>query len=58
VLKVAIDEVVGNNDNIHYLPSYEYVNYCSEQPWMEDDRHVKRETVRNIITMFNEMYLK
>jgi len=57
-LRVAIDEVVRSNPDIYYLPSYEYVSYCSEKPWMEDDRHVQRDTVRQIIQMFSEIFYK
>jgi GSCFA family len=57
-LRVAIDEVVQNNADIYYLPSYEYVSYCSQKPWMEDDRHVQRDTVRQIIQMFSEIFYK
>ncbi len=58
VLRVAIDEVVKNNEDIYYLPSYEYVSYCCSDPWEADDRHVKREVVAEIISMFEKIFFK
>lgn len=58
VLRVAIDQLVNNNKDMYYLPSYEYVSYCSKKPWQEDDRHVQRDTVEEIIEMFKAMFFK
>jgi len=58
VLRVAVDELVRNNSDIYYLPSYEYVTYCLKNPWCEDDRHVKRESVQQVIAMFKVMFEK
>jgi len=57
-LRVAIDEVVKNNEDVYYLPSYEYVTYCSKNAWLEDDRHVQRSTVKEIIAMFSDIFYK
>ena len=57
-LRVAIEEVVRNNADIYYLPSYEYVTYCSKQPWQSDDRHVRTDTVEQIIQMFSDIFFK
>jgi len=56
VLRVAIDEVVQNNEDIFYLPSYELVNECIEKPWLPDHRHVTPETVETVVKMFKEMF--
>lgn len=56
-LRVAIEEVVKNNDDIYYLPSYELVTECSVNPWENDHRHVTRETVKRIIDMFKEKFV-
>jgi len=56
-LRVAIEEVVKNNEDIYYLPSYELVTECVENPWENDHRHVTRETVKKVIRMFKEKFV-
>jgi hypothetical protein len=58
VLRVAADELVANNEDMYYLPSYELVTECSEAPWGADLRHVTPETVQRVITMFKHMFVK
>lgn len=58
VLRVAVDTLVNNNEDIFYLPSYELVNDCIEEPWCEDTRHVKEETVKKVVNMFEEIFSK
>jgi len=58
VLRVAADELVANNEDMYYLPSYELVTECSEAPWGPDLRHVTSETVKRVITMFKHMFVK
>lgn len=57
-LRVAVEEVVKNNSNVYYLPSYEYVSQCVQEPWLPDDRHVKPEVVSQIMGMFKQMFFK
>jgi hypothetical protein len=58
VLRVAADELVRNNPDMYYLPSYELVTECSRQPWEDDHRHVTPATVERVIQMFSEMFVK
>jgi ectoine hydroxylase-related dioxygenase (phytanoyl-CoA dioxygenase family) len=58
VLRVALDQVVAELEDVYYLPSYEYVNECSKDPWTEDHRHIKKEIVVEIVEMFKEMFEK
>lgn len=58
VLRVAIDKVVEEMDGVYYLPSYELVTECTQDAWKEDHRHVKREVVQRVITMFKEMFVE
>ena len=58
VLRVAADELVRTNENVFYFPSYELVTTCIENPWAEDQRHVSRETVGKVMSMFNAMFVK
>ena len=57
VLRVAIDEVVRNVPNAYYLPSYEMVTECIEQPWTGDHRHVTDDTVCKVINMFKKIFV-
>ncbi|NQZ06904.1 MAG: GSCFA domain-containing protein [Algicola sp.] len=58
VLRVAADELVKNNEDMYYLPSYEMVTECIEDPWAEDHRHVKKSTVQRVVQMFREIFIK
>lgn len=57
VLKVAIDELIQNYENIYYLPSYELIKECLQDPWEGDHRHVTRETVNRVVAMFKEIFV-
>jgi hypothetical protein len=58
VLRVAADELVSKNEDMYYLPSYELVTECLEDPWEADCRHVKPETVKKVVNMFKEIFVK
>lgn len=57
VLRVAIDQVVNEMEGVYYLPSYELVNECTPDAWKDDHRHVKREVVSRVISMFKEIFV-
>ncbi|REL34800.1 GSCFA domain-containing protein [Thalassotalea euphylliae] len=57
VLRVAAEQLVANNQDIYYLPSYELVTECCHDAWEPDSRHVKPKTVARVIEMFKEMYV-
>lgn len=57
VLRVAADQLVENNPDMYYLPSYELVNECIEDAWEKDTRHVKSTTVEKVVSMFKEIFL-
>jgi len=57
VLRVALEEVVKQHEDIYYLPSYELVTECTENPWEPDHRHVTRDTVSRVVSMFKEMFV-
>ena len=56
VLRVAAEEFVKRNSGVHYFPSYEMVNYCTQNPYNPDQRNVRRETVGNVMKLFSAMY--
>ena len=58
VLRVAADELVNNNEDMYYLPSYELVTECIEDAWDIDHRHVKSETVEKVVAMFKEIFVR
>tara|TARA_R110002012_G_scaffold242832_1_gene417311 strand:+ start:11076 stop:13202 length:2127 start_codon:yes stop_codon:yes gene_type:complete len=57
VLRVAADELVSKNEDMYYLPSYELVTECIEEPWEADHRHVKADTVKKVVNMFKEIFV-
>ena len=58
VLRIAMDEFVRNNsDRVSYFPAFETVMWCSKDPWEQDARHVRRETVANVMRLFEEIFL-
>lgn len=58
VLRVAAEELVHNNEDIYYLPSYELVTYCKQNAWDDDNRHVKSEVVKDVVKMFEEIFVR
>ncbi|MEX2451998.1 MAG: GSCFA domain-containing protein, partial [Rhodospirillales bacterium] len=58
VLRVAADELVRANKDVYYFPSFELVTTCMENPWADDHRHVSRETVGKVMSLFNAMFVK
>ncbi|MEW6989352.1 GSCFA domain-containing protein [Colwelliaceae bacterium 6441] len=58
VLRVAAEELVKNNDDMYYLPSYEMVTNCIKDPWDKDERHVTKATVKKVVGLFNEIFIK
>lgn len=57
VLRIAAEEIVKNNQDVFYFPSYELVTVCLKDPWEKDGRHVKQEAVDRVMQMFYEMFL-
>jgi hypothetical protein len=58
VLRVAAEELVNNNEDMYYLPSYELVTECTEDAWNSDTRHVKPTTVSKVVNMFKEIFVQ
>lgn len=58
VLRVAAEELVNNNPEIYYLPSYEYITECCKDAWDVDDRHVRPEAVAQVVDMFQRIFVK
>jgi hypothetical protein len=57
VLRVVADEFVAANEKVHYFPSYEMVMHCLEDPWEADQRHVRRDAVARIMSLFEQMFV-
>lgn len=57
VLRVAAEEFVRRNKDVFYFPSYEVVNFCTQNPYLPDQRNVARGTVANVMRLFKEMYV-
>jgi len=58
VLRVAAEELVKNNEDMYYLPSYELVTECTADAWNSDTRHVKPTTVSKVVNMFKEIFVQ
>jgi len=44
-------------DVVSYFPSYEIVNVIEEDPFIEDNRHIKPETINRIMNFFKDYYV-
>jgi hypothetical protein len=58
VLRVAAEKLVSSNADMYYLPSYELITECFENPWNADHRHVKQEAVAKVVQMFKEIFVE
>ncbi|MFT4925183.1 MAG: hypothetical protein ACI8WB_001273 [Phenylobacterium sp.] len=58
VLKVAVEQLVQNNLDMYYLPSYELVSECIKQPYSDDERHLSNETIQQMFKLFSEIFIK
>jgi hypothetical protein len=56
VLRVAAEEFTRRCKNAYYFPSYEVVTTSTEHPWDPDQRHVTRDAVGNVMTLFHKMF--
>lgn len=55
-LRVAIDEFCRAHPEVVYFPSYEIVSTMSDDPFEEDNRHVRLDVVERIMTTFMTAY--
>ncbi len=59
MLRAVVDQFVKESDDqVHYFPAYELVTQLIPQPFTDDGRHVKRETVAVIMSCFEETFVK
>jgi tetratricopeptide (TPR) repeat protein len=59
MLRAVVDEFVRTQgDDVTYFPAYEVVRCLTENPWKSDARHVTRETVASIMSLFEEWFVK
>lgn len=58
VLRVAAEEICRADPRAHYFPSYELVTACLENPWEQDLRHVTREAVGRVMSLFDAMFVE
>jgi len=60
VLRVAVDEFMRENANdrkLFYFPSYEIVKETFDDPYMDDNRHVRDEVIANVMGHFSRAFL-
>jgi hypothetical protein len=57
-LRVAAQEMADRYADVHYFPSYELIHYCESDPWEPDLRHVRRDTVSRVVSLFEEIYVR
>ncbi len=56
-LLTATREFCSRHDNVWYFPSYELVSTVIPDPFEEDNRHVKRTTVNEIMRVFENNFM-
>jgi hypothetical protein len=57
-LRVAAEEFVRRNKDVFYFPAYETVMYCTEKPFLADNRHVTPEAVAKVTKLFKLMFVQ
>lgn len=57
-LRVAAEEFVRQNRDVFYFPAYETVMYCTEKPFLADNRHVTPEAVAKVARLFKLMFVQ
>lgn len=57
VLRVAAEEFVSRNKDVYYFPSYEVINFCTINPYLQDQRNISSNGVENVMRLFKEMYV-
>jgi hypothetical protein len=57
VLRVAADQLVSENEDMYYLPSYELITECIKNAWEDDTRHVTPDAVEKVVNMFKEIFV-
>ncbi|MBL0373214.1 GSCFA domain-containing protein [Rhizobium sp. KVB221] len=61
ILRAALDEVLrerSEEEFAYYWPSYEIVLDLFENVWLEDRRHVKKEVLDFVMTLFESVWCK
>ncbi len=61
ILKVALDTFLSDplvkvTEHYYYFPSYEIVLNCFEQPFQDDNRHVKEEVATQVMEVFGSVF--
>ncbi len=58
MLRAAVETFVkDNSESVFYFPAYEIVTLLEEDPYEIDNRHVKKETVDEIMSLFESYYV-
>ncbi len=59
MLRAVVDEFVRNaGDDVTYFPAFEVVKVLAETPFKEDARHVRRDTVADIMSLFEAWFVE
>ena len=59
ILRVSLDNIMSKykeNNDIYYFPSFEIVKDYFVDPFMNDNRHLKKESILEIMKLFEKNY--
>ena len=59
ILRVSLDNIISKykkNEDIYYFPSFEIVKDYFVDPFMDDNRHLKKESILEIMKLFEKNY--
>ncbi len=59
ILRVSLDNIISKykkNEDIYYFPSYEITKDYFADPFMDDNRHIKKECILKIMKVFEDNY--
>ena len=57
ILRVAADIFSSLNKDVVYFPSYEIATILESNPYIEDNRHIKPETINTIMGFFCDLFV-
>jgi hypothetical protein len=55
-LRTVAEYFAKEHDNVFYFPSFEFVLTGLSDPWEEDNRHVTKESIAQVMHLFEQLF--
>ena len=56
-LRVAAEQFSNNHDNVYYFPAYEILTTVMKNPYEDDNRHIRQESIREMMDIFKTWFI-